>query len=356
MTNDFDFAWDWDEAQDLETPTDDKDTPEVSTEETVELEKELFDDLTQTEEEPEVNTDDTKSDETEEEENSAENSEEEGTVDQVDIISRLKDLGIIAEDADVTEDLLPDYFDNNTEDQVEEGIQSLIQNWQKTLSDDGARFLQFSRDGGSFEDYLKVYSETPIHLFDITSEDGQKSFLTYVLTNVENRSQEEANDQIEFLEERDSLERVAKSTYSRLQNQRDQKAKAAADALRASRAEAQKNREESRNKLQESLRAVKDFSGYSFSNAEASILTRYITKPTVRVGEQYVSQFFNDVQKVYDSDPQKLMMIAKLLKSDFDFSFVERAEETKVTKKAKKVINQSSKKSTPASERVVYEY
>lgn len=336
MDNDFDFDWDFDEAQPdnlEETPQEESFDKVFGTPDEIEEGKEPEEDKEETPEEP---------------------SEE--TAPEVDLIPRLKALGVIPEDSDVTEDILPDYLDSNFDKEVEDAVIELMDSWKDTLSEDGLKFIEYSRSGGTMEDYIKTYSELPIHHFDVSNEGGQESFLRYYLGKYENRSAEEINDNIDFYIERDSLERAAKSAYSRLQTARDTKVQQLHDSQVQSKREQEQAVKEQQNQLKTSLKEVEEVAGYKFTGSEKTLLSRYITKPSVKVGDRYVSEFFHKIQDVYNNDPQKLLLLAKLAKSDFDISFLEREAASKATKKAKEIINEPRTKSKAATPKVIWEF
>ena len=86
-----------------------------------------------------------------------------------------------------------------------------------------------------------------------------------------------------------------------------------------------------------------------------------MTKVKVKAGKNnYLTQMQNDLQKAFQ-DPEKILVIAKLLRNDFDISDVIRNTETKITKKTKDKIERkptikSSKSSSGRKKKALHEY
>ena len=69
-----------------------------------------------------------------------------------------------------------------------------------------------------------------------------------------------------------------------------------------------------------------------------------MTRANVKVGKDtYMTQMQTDLQNVFQ-DPEKILIIVKLLRNDFDVSDVIRDTETKVTRKTKDKIERKSTK------------
>ena len=87
----------------------------------------------------------------------------------------------------------------------------------------------------------------------------------------------------------------------------------------------------------------------------------YMTKANVKVGKNsFMTKMQQDLQTAFQ-DPEKILVIAKLLRNDFDISDIVRNTETKVTKKTKDKIERkpkikSSKSSSGRRKKALYEY
>jgi len=76
---------------------------------------------------------------------------------------------------------------------------------------------------------------------------------------------------------------------------------------------------------------------FTFTPQDKKELGGYITNPSVKVGKnQFVTAFHKDLQEVIASkDKTKLLLLAKLLKTDFDTKDLLKTAKTVVTKETK---------------------
>ena len=109
------------------------------------------------------------------------------------------------------------------------------------------------------------------------------------------------------------------------------------------------------------LNDIENVGHFTFNKDDKRNLHSYMTKAKVKVGKNnYLTQMQHDLQNAFQ-DPEKILVIAKLLRSDFDISDVIRDTETKVTKKTKDKIERkpkikSSKSSSGRRKKALYEY
>src|SRR5690606_12546908 len=82
-------------------------------------------------------------------------------------------------------------------------------------------------------------------------------------------------------------------------------------------------------------------------------LTNYITRPTVKVGKnRFITQFQADLGKIFsgkEDNKQSLLLLAKLVKTDFDIKDIVEKTKTKVTKEAKSKLQEARQAVKPAS-------
>jgi ElaB/YqjD/DUF883 family membrane-anchored ribosome-binding protein len=67
----------------------------------------------------------------------------------------------------------------------------------------------------------------------------------------------------------------------------------------------------------------------------------YMTKAAVKVGNnQFLTQFQNDLQNVF-KDKEKMILLAKIISSDFDVKDIKAKAKTEVIKETKQKLNSS---------------
>ena len=98
--------------------------------------------------------------------------------------------------------------------------------------------------------------------------------------------------------------------------------------------------------LNEVLLKTEAVGSFPITKTEQKELGVYLTKPTIKVGKnKYVPSFNADIAKIFKADTpeskQKLILLAKLVKTNFDTKDLVVATETKVTKTAKSKLQEA---------------
>jgi hypothetical protein len=327
------FSWDnWDNAADSisETP---KEEPKEKVKEEVktEVKEETKEEEVKEETKPEISFEEDTFEYADGEE------VEEEVSDSEMLISKLKQEGILTIDFEEGEDI-SDIIDNEIESRVEETMEGFFEE----LDEDAIAFLKYKKNGGDtrkFFDNLKAANDDPAG--DIDDEDIQ--------------------DKIEWLKEGGKLQRHAEKYEKKFERQREDYKKKMLEEQKKQDQIAREQREKLSDDLKQRLDDIENVGHFTFNKDDKRNLHSYMTKAKVKVGKNnYLTQMQHDLQNAFQ-DPEKILVIAKLLRSDFDISDVIRDTETKVTKKTKDKIERkpkikSSKSSSGRRKKALYEY
>lgn len=352
-----DFSWDsWDEnpiGEVKQEPIADpvKETPEQPQEEAI-VKKEV-------EESPKEETEETDFDNIK----FVEDQEEQEAIDSS-LLSKLKAEGIFAAldneefTNELSDDDLPDIIDKEVDARVEETMESFFEE----LDDDAVAFLKFKKNGGSTSDFINAYSRfnsTPQG--DIDNENYQEQVIKHGM-QLEGYDQEDIEDKIEWLKEGAKLKRHAQKYEAKLDKANAAQKERMLEQQQQQALEAKKQREKLSEDLKSRLDEADTIGQFTFSKQDKKHLHAYMTRPKVKVGkDNYMTQMQADLQGVFQ-DPEKILIIAKLLRSNFDVSDVIRSTETKVTRKTKDKIERkstnlkSSNSSTGRRKKALFEY
>jgi hypothetical protein len=86
----------------------------------------------------------------------------------------------------------------------------------------------------------------------------------------------------------------------------------------------------------ETTGAIKD---WNITQKDKKELHGYMTKPAVKVGpNQFLTQFQNDLQGVF-KDKEKMILLAKIISSDFDATDLKEKAKTEVIRETRQKIN-----------------
>lgn len=258
------------------------------------------------------------------------------------LAGEMKEKGIfqnieIPKDKDLTEEEFFELQDAEIEARVEETFQEFF----TELDEDGKEFLKFKRNGGKTSDFLATYSiGFNIEEFDEADEAQRTKVISHYLSTVEKLDADEIADKMAWLKEGGKEKTTAAKYFTKIkeqeQTQRANLLKAEEDAATARAETAKKFNTE----LKDVLNKTEAVGSFQITKVEQKELDSYITKPTVKVGKnRYVPSFNADIAKIFKADTpetkQKLILLAKLVKTDFDVKDLITTVETTVTKKAK---------------------
>lgn len=303
------------------------------------------------EEEEEEITKEKKTEKEEEKDLSFEEEEEEDkTKDKQDdnfyknLLLDLKDQGIIeaeiGEDDEIDKDKFFEYHDNEVDNRVTEALEGFMEE----LDDEGKAFLKFKKEsGGSTKDFLETYQNiSSVPKVDSEDPKSYDKFLRYYYKTYESLEDEDIDDKLEWLEEKEGRkEKYAKKYDTKVQaDQEANKEKLSRDAT-----ERKKDLDDAKAEFKEDfdklLNEKDEIKNFKFSAKEKKELSDFVLKPSVKVGKNKYATGLQASLKEAFNDKEKLAVLAKLLKSDFDVSSIERSKKTEASKSAKEAIRTS---------------
>ena len=250
------------------------------------------------------------------------------------LAGELKEQGVfqnveIPEDEEITQEKFIELQDAEVNARVEEALDSFMDE----LDEDGKAFLKFKKEGGNTKDFFNVVAEkSTIPKGDIDDIKYQKKILEYYYSTYDGMDEDEISDRLDWLEDSNKLKKFAEKYEDKLQ----EKVKQKENAIIAQQEKLKKQQEEEDKKFVNTIKTklektdkIKDF---PITKRDKSELVNYITKPSVKVGKnKFLTKFQADMQQV-TSDYEKLILLAKIVKNDFDISDIEKEVTTKKTK------------------------
>ncbi len=101
-------------------------------------------------------------------------------------------------------------------------------------------------------------------------------------------------------------------------------------------AQAEEKRKETQRIIKESIETTERIKDFEITREDKSTLYNYMTKPVVKVDKNsYLTQMQADLQRVFANEDNRLILLAKLLKSDFDITPIKKEAITQETRKVK---------------------
>ena len=199
---------------------------------------------------------------------------------------------------------------------------------------------------------------------DIETEEVQILAITEDLRN-QGYDAEEIETQIEFLKEKDKLATMGKKAFDKIVAKKEQDRKAYIKQVADQKETVKKNARDYKANLITHISAIDEVKGLTLNKKDKETLPSYISDPTVELQDgRVISELQADLFKVM-ADKDQIVLLAKVLKSGFDFSSLERKAVTTEARNLKgNIQNQkdvtgalsSSSTSKKAQKKAVWDY
>lgn len=279
----------------------------------------------------------------------------------------LHELGYIPEVKDKFDAAkILDTLEASLEERIDSGVEQVIESWKTQIGDVGAKFIQFTINGGNPNDFFSTLAKQSV---DISTERGQELFLRDYLIE-QGMDAEDVDAQIELYKENETLEKYAKKYHSKVKSQADAEQQRILAETEARKREREEQIRDFNNNLKKVARDTdhilisgkggKELGKINFTEVEKRSLVNYITQNTVQKGDRFVSEFTEDFNKIYKEKPEKLLLIAKLLKNDFDLSDFVQSQVSEQIKEVKsnlqRVETKKKTKTKTRTDKPVWEY
>lgn len=234
---------------------------------------------------------------------------------------------------DITEERFFELQDAELESRVEEAISDLV----AEIGEEGADYIKAIKSGVKNHEFFKsMVQSAAIPEFDVADEKTHDSFLRYYYRNVEGLDEEDVSDKLEWLTENGKKAKYAEKYHEQVTKA---EAKKREQLIKDAEKAAKDKLEDHKNfvkAINTTLIKTDKVNNFSFTKADKATLTSFITEPIKLQNGKYATQLQIAVNKImYQEDKSKLLLLAKILKSDFDMSDIITEVQSSVTRKTK---------------------
>lgn len=259
-----------------------------------------------------------------------------------DVYKDLREQGIFKHaEIEEGEDLDADKLFELQQQEYEAEVSARLTSWAtEELDEDARAFIKFKRDGGSTEDFLNTYSKSSaLPTGDISDESYQDRIIRFQLKQ-EGWDSEEVEDRLKYLTDSGTKQRVAKRYDNKIREEADrEKAATLAQAAR-DREAIEEQEKEYKKTIRTVLTDTKDVNGVKITDKDKTELFNFLTKKDFKVSDtKSITGFQKKLGEVFQ-DTSKMILLAKLVNSDFDMKDFEKASITKKTKQIKSNLEQ----------------
>ena len=257
-----------------------------------------------------------------------------------DVYKDLKESGIFKHvEIDEDEELDADRLYELQQEEIETEVGARLQSWATDdLDEDAQAFIKFKIQGGNTADFFKVYREsTQITLGDIESEDYQDELIRYQLQK-EGWDKDEIEDRLEYLTESNKKSKFAEKYFTKLEQEIETQKQNLTKQAEKQKQTTRLQEEEFKNSIKETLDSNTEIKGFKISDKDKGTILNFLTKKDQKIDNNTsITGFQRKLSEVF-KDPNKIVLLAKLVNDDFDFSQLEKSSVTKKTKEVKRNI------------------
>jgi len=345
------------EAKNTDLEDKSKETPNAETQQKAEEEMEFFSE-TPSDEEASTATLGDESNSEEEAQSSSENGEvsdkgdESGTQESVQVgyigtLNHLKEKGLADYELEEGEEMTEEKAAEIVEDSWDNGIESRIEELFEDLPPVLKQLNQFALKGGDVNQFLSQIAQNNTQGIsadmDLAVEANQELVVRDALKK-DGMDDDLIASQIEFLKSSNKLEAYAKNKHSK-KMEADAKANEALVKKQQDAAKARKNSlRKSKNDLTSNLKKMENIKGFQVTKQDQKELPSYMVDRSVKLPNgNFITNMQRDLMEAMQNE-EKALVIAKLLRNDFDLSELQKQAETDVVKDIKNKVrrNQAS--------------
>lgn len=263
-------------------------------------------------------------------------------------LSFLKERGLVDYELEEDQELTEELADNILEDDFESRLDGRIEEIVEDMPEVAGNLFKYIKDGGNVNEFLLTLAQNQVSSgitanIDLTDEENQELVVREQMT-LEGDDAETIEAQIEFYKSSNKLETIAQSKFKKWESA-DKQSKLALVEKQKAKAESQKKyNRELKATVTSLLKEKDDVGGLKLSTKEKKELPTYMTNKSVKLqGGGVITEMQKDLHEVLQ-DNEKAVILAKLLKSGFDFTSIENVAEDKSAKKVKEELKRINKR------------
>lgn len=261
------------------------------------------------------------------------------------VVSTLKDKGFFSTDIDIEDIQDEDDFILLQENEINARVEKGISSFADTLNEEGKLFIKYVKNGGKPIDFFNVLKETneiPIY----NDEDdliNNIKVVKYYLKHVKDLEDDDIDDTINLLKENNTINKYASKYSTQLEGLKEKREKLELERLDAINNQAKENKKQFETTISSFIDTNDTVSKLRLDKKEKELIKDYIFKPNKkRENNTYVSKFTEDLQEIF-KDPEKLVTLAKLMRTNFNLDVLTKELETKIVNETKEKINKYTK-------------
>lgn len=261
----------------------------------------------------------------------------------------LRERGIVElDDEDLQledgEELDDDAIEELINEGIEKKIDSKISSMMGELPDHKKQAVKFLLEGGDVAELANMYSAEVSGVtrdMDLDDENNQVQVVRAMLIE-KGEDPEDAESYIEHLKDTNKLSSTANKYFTKWLAEDDKRIQVETEAKKKQKAEAIKEAAKYKKTINDIVSNKKEIKSYTIPRSVVKDLPSYLGDATVTgANGRSITGFQKDFMEAM-KDPEKQVLIAALLKTDFDFTPIAKKAASKTTTNIKNEINRQS--------------
>lgn len=257
----------------------------------------------------------------------------------------LKEKGLInfelGEGEELTDELAEEKLEDFLDDSIAAGVDEMI----KDLPDALKNMIKFVNNGGDFATLLTKMSSNVSSSInkntDMTKEENQVLAISADLKE-QGYDDEYIETHIQVLKDTGKLETMSSKSFKKITTKQSVEEQAELDRVAKAKEETKKKQREFKTKLTTHISSLKEVKGLPLSVNDQKELPAYISDVNVQLADGRVTTGLQkDLFSIF-GDKDKLVLLAKLVKSEFDFSSIAKKEVSKFSKEVNKELQNTT--------------
>lgn len=259
-----------------------------------------------------------------------------------DLFKDLKEQGILKNvELEEDEELDVERFLELQEEDYETEVSNRLKNWAtEELDEDARAFIKFKREGGNTQDFFAAYrQDSELPTGDIEDEDFQDNIIRYELRK-EGWDRDEIEDRLEFLTSSGRKQKVAEKYNDKISEEIEENKKEILRQNEANKQVVKQQEENFKSEVKTFLESNDNINGLKINNKDKNTIYNFLTKKDQKISDnKSITGFQKKLSEVF-KDTNKIILLAKLIESDFNMSDFEKKADAKKTKEIKTNLEQ----------------
>ena len=288
-----------------------------------------------------------KEDEEEDEESSIENKTKTSSakLDSKSTLEFLKEKGLVSYELEEGTELTNDIADEILEDSYEASVDAGVAEAIKDLPEAVKELIKFVNKGGDYTQMLGNLAKQSVSGIskdtDMDVENNQILVLTQDLKD-QGYDEEFIQGQVDYFKESGKLKGIADKLFTKVLAKQENELTQRSAAQAAIKADNKEKQRVYKSEITTQLGSLEDIKGVVLNKQDKENLPSYISDANVKLQDgRVVTKFQQELFSVF-GNKEKTILLAKLIKSDFDFSSIANKEITKYSKTIKENIQNNN--------------